>query len=412
MGETLAESDLAGIRGDFPILQQRVHGKPLVYLDNAATTQKPQCVIDAVSRYYGEDNANVHRGLHALSERATEAYEGARARIRAFLGAPLVCEIVFTRGATEGINLVAQSYARPRLGPGDEILVTVMEHHSNIVPWQIACEQTGARLRVCPMHENGELMLDAFGELLGPKTKLAAVTHVSNALGTLNPVDRLVELAHAAGVPILVDGAQSAAHLPVNVDEMGCDFFVCSGHKMYAPTGIGVLYGKAALLQEMAPYQAGGEMIRSVTFEGTTYAGLPHRFEAGTPNIGGVIGLGAAIDYLTGIGLARVARYEEGLLTLGTELLEGIAGLRIIGTAPHKSGVLSFYMDDVHPHDIGQLLDDAGVAVRVGHHCAQPVMDYFDIPATARASLALYNTEADLRALAESMEHIRGFFGV
>jgi len=398
------------IRADFPILKQKVHGRPLVYLDNAATTQKPQAVLDALQRFYTTECANVHRGVHLLSERATHDYEEARAKVQRFLNAAETREIVFVRGATEGINLVASSYGRQHVGPGDEVLITAMEHHSNIVPWQILCQERGARLRVAPINDRGELVLEEFESLLGPKTRLVAVAHVSNALGTINPVRQIIDSAHRRGVPVLVDGAQAVAHLPVDVRELDCDFYVFSGHKVFGPTGIGVLYGKAQLLEDMPPYQGGGDMIRSVTFEKTIYNDLPYRFEAGTPNIAGVIGLGAALDYLGGLGLEAVEAHEHEVLAYGTEGLATVPGLRLIGTAREKTGVLSFVLEGVHPHDLGTILDREGIAIRTGHHCAQPVMQRFGVPATARASLACYNTRAEIDLLVRGIHKVREVF--
>ena len=403
--------DVARIRAEFPILQRTSRGKPLVYLDNAATTQKPQAVLDALSKYYTEMNANVHRGVHELSERATEAYEAARERVRTFFNAGDTREIVFTRNATESINLVAYSFARPRLQPGDEVLITAFEHHSNIVPWQLACEAAGARLRVAPIDDRGELMLDAFERLLGPRTKIAAVAHMSNALGTVVPAREIVRLAHDHGVPVLLDGSQAAYHMPVDVRALECDFYAATGHKLYGPTGIGVLYARAEHLEAMPPFLGGGDMISSVTFERSTWNVLPYKFEAGTPDIAGAIGLHAALDYLAGVGLESVAAYERGLLEYGTAALEEVPGLRLIGTAREKASILSFVMDGVHPHDIGTIVDREGVAVRTGHHCAQPVMDRFGVPATARASLAMYNTREDLDALVRALRRVREVFG-
>ena len=402
--------DVAGVRADFPALAQTVHGRPLAYLDNAATTQKPRHVIEAVTRYYERDNANVHRGVHLLSERATSAYEQARDKVRRFINAAEPREIVFVRGATEGVNLVAQTWGRTNLRPGDEVLVTTMEHHSNIVPWQMVSEATGAALRVIPMDDRGELLMDEYGRLLNERTRLVSVVHVSNALGTVNPVKEIVSLAHERGVPVLLDGAQAVSHLKVDVRDLGCDFYVLSGHKMFAPTGIGALYGRASLLDEMPPYQGGGDMIRSVSFEGTTYNDLPHKFEAGTPNIGGAVGLGAAIDYLAGLGLAGAAAHEHAVLAYATERLSAIPGLRIVGTARQKVGVLSFVVDGVHPHDIGTVLDAEGVAIRAGHHCCQPLMQRLGLEATARASLAFYNTRDDIDALAAALARVREVF--
>ena len=401
-----APLDAAQVRKDFPVLHQLVNGKPLVYLDNGATSQKPQCVIDALVRYYTTDNANVHRGVHTLSQRATDDYENARSKIRSFLNAASDQEIIYTRGTTESINLVAQTFGRQNIGPGDEIIVSNMEHHSNIVPWQILCEEKGSKLRVVPINDSGELLVDEFEAMLGPRTKLVSITHVSNALGTIVPVDRIVELAHAHGVPVLLDGAQAVPHMRVDVRSLDCDFYVFSGHKLFGPTGIGVLYGKAELLDSMSPYQGGGEMIKSVTFEKTIYADLPYKFEAGTPNIAGAIGLGEAIDYVEALGFDRIMAHEQELLDYGARALSSIEGVQIIGTAAHKSGILSFIMDGVHPHDIGTILDAEGIAVRTGHHCAQPVMDRFQIPATARASMAMYNTKEDIDALVLGIDRV------
>jgi cysteine desulfurase / selenocysteine lyase len=403
--------DVERIRKDFPALHQQVHGRPLVYLDNAATSQKPQVVIDALAAYYSLENSNVHRGVHLLSEKATQAYEDARARVQRFLNAPDAREIVFVRGATEGINLVAASYGRKWIGAGDEVIISALEHHSNIVPWQLLCEETGAVLRVIPVDDAGDLLLDEYDRLLGPRTKLVAVGHVSNALGTINPVRRIVEMAHGRDVPVLIDGAQAAPHLRVDVRELGCDFYVFSGHKALGPTGIGVLYGKAEWLERMPPYQGGGDMIASVTFERTTYNALPYKFEAGTPHIAGVIGLGVALDYLGGLGLDRVAAYEHELLTYATTTVHAVPGVRIIGTAKDKASVLSFVVDDVHAHDVGTILDHAGIAVRAGHHCAMPVMQRFGVPATVRASLAFYNTREELDALSAGLHQVREIFG-
>ncbi|OGV76683.1 MAG: cysteine sulfinate desulfinase [Methylotenera sp. RIFCSPLOWO2_02_FULL_45_14] len=398
-------------RADFPILETNVHGKPLVYLDNAATTQKPLAVIEAENLYYRHDNANVHRGVHALSQRATDAFEAARLKVQRLINAASPNEIIFVRGTTEAINLVAQSYGRSRFKAGDEIILSRMEHHSNIVPWQILCEQTGASLRIIPINDAGELELEAYEQLLGPRTKLVAVAHVSNALGTINPVRAMINLAHVHGVPVLLDGAQAIAHLPVDVQALDCDFYAFSGHKLYGPTGIGVLYGKTALLDAMPPYQGGGDMIRSVSFDGTTYNTLPHKFEAGTPNIAGVIGLGAAIDYLTGIGFDALIEHELALLTYATQSVIDIPGLRIIGNALEKTGILSFVLDGVHPHDIGTILDRQGVAIRTGHHCTMPLMEHFGVSATARASFALYNTRAEADKLAAAIYQVKEVFG-
>ncbi len=399
------------VRPEFPILRQRVNGKPLVYLDNAATSQKPQVVIDAITGFYTGDCSNIHRGVHTLSERATTAYEQTRRSVRRFLNAADSREIVFVRGATEGINLVAQSFVRPRLEAGDEVLITAMEHHSNIVPWQMVCEDKGASLRVAPIDDRGELIVEEFERLIGPRTRFVSVTHVSNALGTVDPVRELVAAAHRHGVPVLVDGAQAAPHLQVDLRAIDTDFYVFSGHKVYGPTGIGVLYGKAALLEAMPPYQGGGDMIASVTFEKTEYNAIPHKFEAGTPHIAGAIGLGAAIHYIESIGLEDVAAHESELLRYATASVSEIQGVRIIGTAREKVGVLSFVLAGVHPHDIGTILDQEGIAIRAGHHCAQPVMKRFGIPATARASFAMYNTMEDVDALVRGIHKIREIFG-
>jgi cysteine desulfurase/selenocysteine lyase len=409
--DTAAPFDVERIRAEFPALGQEIRGRPFVYLDNAATTQKPRAVLDAVTRYYERDNANVHRGVHTLSDRATRAYEGARERVRRFLGAGSREEIVFVRGTTEAINLVAASFVRPRLTPGDEVLVSHMEHHSNIVPWQLVCEAAGARLRVVPIDDRGVLRMDVYESLLGPNTRLVAMVHVSNALGTVNPVREIVDRAHARGIPVLIDGAQAVPHMPVDVRAIGCDFFAISGHKMFAPTGIGALWARRELLETMPPWHGGGDMIRSVTFEKSIWNDLPHRFEAGTPNVGGAVGLAAAIDWLERIGLERVAAHDADLLAFATERLSSIDGLRIVGTAPDKAGALSFVLDDIHPHDLGTIVDHEGIAIRTGHHCAQPVMDRFGVPATARASFAIYNTRADIEALVRAIHKARDVFG-
>lgn len=403
--------DVARLRADFPILKQKVHGKPLVYLDNAATTQKPQAVLDTLLRYYVTENANVHRGVHWLSEQATQDYEAARVKVQRHLNAAHSREIIFVRGATEGINLVAHSFGRRKVQPGDEILISAMEHHSNIVPWQILCEEKGARLRVVPINDAGEFLFEEFEKLLTPRTRLVAVAHVSNALGSVNPVTEIVRAAHRQNVPVLVDGAQAVPHLPVDVRALDCDFYVFSGHKAYGPTGIGVLYGKSALLEAMPPYQGGGDMIASVTFEKTTYNVLPYKFEAGTPHIAGVIGLGAALDYLNAVGLDQVADHEDDLLAYATEAVRSVPGVRLIGTSAVKTGVLSFVMDGVHPHDMGTILDNEGIAIRTGHHCAQPVMDRFGVPATARASFALYNIREEIDALVRGLYRVKEMFG-
>ena len=395
--------DVEAVRRDFPILSREIGGKPLVYLDSAATSQKPQVVIDALVAYYSDINANVHRGVHTLSQEATDAYEGGRSKVRQFINAAEDAEIIFTRGTTEGINLVAQTLGAQRAEQGSEVIISNMEHHSNVVPWQILCEQRGARLRVVPINEDGELLMDEYEKLLGPQTALVSIVHMSNALGTINPVKDIVAMAHSHGVPVLLDGAQAAPHLPVDVRDLDCDFYAFSGHKLFGPTGIGVLYGKRELLESMPPYQGGGEQIKSVTYEKTIYNDLPYKFEAGTPHIAGVVGLGAAIDYVNDIGLERAAAYEHELLEYGTEQLQAIEGLRLIGTARQKASVLSFLLDGIHPHDIGTVLDTQGIAIRTGHHCAQPLMQRFQIPATARASLAFYNTKAEIDALVEGI---------
>jgi len=396
---------------DFPILDQTIHGHPLVYLDNAASTQKPDQVIDTLSEVYRKDYANVHRGVHTLSQRATDRFEGAREKIQQFIRARHSHEIIFVRGATEAINLVAQSFARPRLQAGDEILITAMEHHSNIVPWQMVAEATGAKLRVAPMSLEGELLMDAFTDLLNPRTRLVSVTHMSNALGTINPVRDIIREAHDRNIPVLLDGAQAAPHLSVDVTELDCDFYAFSGHKLYGPSGIGVLYGKEDLLKAMPPYQGGGDMIRQVTFEASTYNELPYKFEAGTPSIADAVGLGAAIDYIDSLGIDAIAAHEEALLNYATEEALKIPGLRIIGTAARKGAILSFTLDRIHPHDIGTLLDQLGIANRAGHHCAMPVMDFYQVPATARASFALYNTENDVDTLMGGLREVIRLFG-
>ena len=391
--------DIAKIRADFAILAERINGKPLVYLDNAATSQKPRVVLDAIANYYTHMNANIHRGVHTLSVRATEAHDAARLTVRNFINAADTREIIFVRGATEAINLVAQTYGRVHVGAGDEVLITAMEHHSNIVPWQILCEEKGAHLKVAPIDDRGELILDEFAKLIGPRTKIVAVTQVSNALGTVLPLREMIELAHRQGVPVLVDGAQAIPHFAVDVQALDCDFYAFSGHKVYGPTGIGVLYGKRALLNAMPPYQGGGDMIRSVTFEKTTYNDLPWKFEAGTPDIAGAIALGAALKYIYALGMENIAAHEHDLLAYATEVVGAIPGVQLIGTARERAGVLSFVLDNVHPHDLGTILDREGIAIRTGHHCAQPVMERFGIPATARASFAVYNTKEEIDAL-------------
>jgi cysteine desulfurase/selenocysteine lyase len=405
-----ASLDVARIRRDFPILLRKVHGKPLVYLDNAATTQKPQAVIDAIVSFYTQECSNIHRGVHLLSETATADYELARSKVRSFINAADDREVIFTRGTTEGINLVAHSFGRVRVRAGDEVLISAIEHHSNIVPWQLICEEKGARLRVAPIDDSGEVVLEQYAKLLGPKTRLVALTHVSNALGTVNPVRKMIRMAHSQNIPVLIDGAQAIQHLAVDVRQLDCDFYVFSGHKLYGPTGVGILYGKAELLETMPPYQGGGDMISSVTFEKTTFNRLPYKFEAGTPNISGGIGLGAAIDYVRSIGIEAIAAYEHELLTYATEIVSAIPGVRLVGTARDKTSVLSFTLDGIHPHDIGTILDQEGIAIRTGHHCAQPVMDYFKVPATARASLAFYNTREEVDVLAAGIRSVTEVF--
>ena len=402
--------DVERIREDFPILKRLVREHRLVYLDSAATTQKPRAVLDALARYYAHGNANIHRGVYVLSEEATAAYDAARVKVQRFLNAAASREIVFTRNTTESINLVAQSFGRRNVGPGDEIVITHMEHHSNIVPWQLLCEQVGARLRVAPIDDSGTLQLDALEGLLGPRTRLVSVVHLSNSLGTINPVEDIVAMARARDIPVLIDGSQAVYHMPVDVQALGCDFYVCTGHKLYGPTGIGVLYGREALLEQMPPYQGGGDMIRSVTFEKTTYADLPHKFEAGTPHIAGAVGLGAAVDYIQGVGFEALQEHESDLLAYGTAALAEVKGLRIIGTAARKASILAFVMKGAHPHDVGTIVDTEGVAVRTGHHCTQPVMDRFGVPATARASVAMYNTREEIDALVRALHRVREMF--
>jgi cysteine desulfurase/selenocysteine lyase len=404
--------DVEKVRADFPILQQKVHGHQLIYLDSAATSQKPRAVIDAIVRYYERDNANIHRGVHYLSERATEEFETARKSVQLFLHAAHASEIVFVRSATEAINLVAQTYGRVHVGANndDEVLITAMEHHSNIVPWQLLCDEKRAKLRIAPINDRGELILEEFERLLTPKTKIVALAHVSNALGTINPVAALIAMAHARNIPVLIDGAQAAPHLPVNVQEIDCDFYVFSGHKTYGPTGIGALYGKSDLLEAMPPYQGGGDMISSVTFEKTTYNKVPHKFEAGTPDMSGAVGLRAALEYMQNLGMENIAAYEHELLTYATGVVSAIPGVRLIGTAREKAGVLSFVMDGIHPHDIGTILDQEGIAIRTGHHCAQPVMERFGIDATARASFGVYNTKEEIDALVRGIQKVQEVF--
>lgn len=397
-------------RTDFPILETKVHGKPLVYLDNAATTQKPLAVIEAEREYYSHYNANVHRGIHNLSQRATSAYEDARIRVQHLINAESMNEIIFVRGTTEAINLVAQSYGRNRFHAGDEIVLSQMEHHSNIVPWQILCQQTGAKIRVIPVDDRGDLQMEIFKELLNEHTRLVAVTHVSNTLGTINPVEDIVTLAHLNGVPVLLDGAQAIAHLPVDVQKLDCDFYAFSAHKLYGPTGVGVLYGKAEMLDSMPPYQGGGDMIRSVSFDETTYNTLPYKFEAGTPNIAGVIGLGIAIEYIRSIGFTAIVTHEQALLAYATVLLADIPGLTVIGRSHEKTGILSFVLEGIHAHDVGTILDRQGVAIRTGHHCTMPLMERFGIPATSRASFALYNTKQEVDVLVEAIYKVKEVF--
>ena len=408
---SVSRFDVEKVRLDFPILHQKVHGKPLVYLDNAATTQKPRAVIDATTRYYEQDNANIHRGVHLLSERATRAYEEAREKLARFLNAPDPRNIVFTRNSTEGINLVAQSFGRKTVGPGDEIVLSEIEHHSNIVPWQMLAEEKGARLRVIPIDDRGDLILEAYESLLSDRTKLVAVTHMSNALGTIPPVEKIISIAHARGIPVLVDGSQAAYHRAVDLKALDCDFYVVTGHKLYGPTGIGALYGKREHLEAMPPWQGGGDMIRSVSFEKTTWNDVPFKFEAGTPNIAGGIGLAAALDYLRSLGMDAIATHEREILDYATRRLSEIDGLAIVGTAREKASVLSFVLDGIHPHDTGTILDREGIAVRTGHHCAQPVMDRFGIPATVRASFALYNTKEEVDALADGIRKAQELLG-
>jgi cysteine desulfurase/selenocysteine lyase len=403
--------DVAKVRADFPILQQEVRGRPLVYLDSAASAQKPQAVIDAISHFYTHDNANVHRGVHFLSERSTAAFEGAREKVARFLHARDAKEIVFVRGTTEAINLVVQTFGRKNVGPGDEVLITALEHHANIVPWQMLCEQQGARLKYIPVDANGDLVLDGLDELLTPRTRILALTHVSNALGTVTPVKELVRRAHAKGIPVLVDGAQAVTHFPVDVVDLDCDFYTFSGHKLFGPMGIGVLYGKKERLESMPPYQGGGDMILSVTMEKTIYNRVPYRFEAGTPDVAGAVGLAAAIDYLQRVGMDAIAAHDRELLAYAEQALARVPGVRLLGRARERSGLVSFVMEDIHPHDIGTILDQEGVAVRAGHHCAQPLMQCFGVAATVRASLALYSTREDVDALVRGLHKVREVFG-
>ncbi len=409
--DSLGPLDVARLRQDFPILSRRIRGRPLVYLDNAASSQRPRAVIDAEVRYYEEHHSNVHRGVHTLSQEATDLFEAGRETARAFINAASTREIVFVRGTTEAINLVAQAWGRPRLGAGDEVVITWLEHHANIVPWQQVCEQTGAQLKVVPMDRRGVVDFDAYLAMLGPKTRMVALAHVSNALGTVLPVREFVSAARERGIATLVDGAQAVPHQPVDVQALGCDFYAYSAHKVYGPTGVGVLYGREALLESMPPWQGGGDMILTVTFERTTYNALPWKFEAGTPNVAGVVALGAAIDYVQAIGLRRIAEHEQALLGYATAQLSKVPGLTFIGTAPHRAGVVSFVIEGVHAHDLGTILDVEGVAIRTGHHCAMPVMDFFGVPATARASFALYNTPAEIDALVNGLHRAREMLG-
>jgi len=403
--------DVDKIRQDFPILAEKIRTKPLVYLDNAATCQKPQTVIDSIVHLYSHDYANVHRGVHTLSVRSTDLFENSRTKVKAFINALSDKEIIFVKGATEAVNLVAQTYGKANIHSGDEIIITAMEHHSNIVPWQMLCEQTGAILKVAPINLKGELIYEEFEKLLNDKTKLVSVVHMSNALGTINPVKKIIDAAHARNIPVLLDGAQAIPHMTVDMQELDCDFYVFSGHKLYGPTGVGVLYGKQSLLEAMPPYQGGGDMIRKVTFTETEYNTLPYKFEAGTPDIAGVIAMGSAIDYLNEIGMDNIAAYEAELLSYATEKALAIKGLRIIGDAEHKGAILSFVLDKIHPHDIGTMLDSLGIAIRAGHHCAMPVMDFYEVPATARASFAMYNTKAEIDVLMNGIESLIEVFG-
>jgi cysteine desulfurase/selenocysteine lyase len=402
--------DVEKVREDFPILHQDVYGKPLAYLDNAATTQKPQAVIDALTRYYTKDNSNIHRGVHALSLRATDAYESVRETVRSFLGAADKDEIVFVRGATEGINLVAATFGAENIGEGDDVVITNLEHHSNIVPWQIICKEKGANLRVVPMDDRGELDVDAYEKLLTPRTKIAAISHVSNALGTINPVQDMIRMAHDRGIPVLLDSAQAVPHMPVDVQALGCEFLAFSAHKVYGPTGVGAVYVRKDILESMPPYQGGGDMIAMVTFEKTTYNKIPHKFEAGTPNIAGVIGMGAALDYVTGLGWEGLLAYEEDVIQYAVDTIGGLDGVRLIGTPKRRTGAVSFEIEGVHPHDAGTILDREGIAVRAGHHCSQPVMDFFGVPATVRASFGLYNTRSEVDRLAGGIKKVQEVF--
>ena len=405
-----SELDVIRVRQDFPILQRAVRGKPLVYLDSAATTQKPKQVLDVLANYYAQQNANIHRGVYVLSTEATAAYDEARRKVQHFVNARSAQEVIFTRNSTESINLVAHSFGRENVGPGDEVLITHMEHHANIVPWQLLCERSGARLRVAPINDQGELLMDEFAQCLNARTKLVAIVHLSNSLGTINPVSEVIQLAHQQDVPVLIDGSQAAYHMPIDVQALDCDFYVFTGHKLYGPTGIGVLYGRERLLDSMPPFLGGGDMIRSVTFDKTTYADLPDKFEAGTPHIAGAIGLGAAVDYLTALGFDKISNHESQLLDYGTAALSAIPGLQLIGTARNKASILSFVLEGAHPHDIGTIVDMEGVSIRTGHHCTQPLMDRFGIPATARASIAMYNTRQEIDQLVHALHRVREMF--
>ena len=405
-----SELDVIRVRQDFPILQRTVRDKPLVYLDSAATTQKPKQVLDVLANYYAQQNANIHRGVYVLSAEATAAYDEARRKVQHFVNARSAQEVIFTRNSTESINLVAHSFGRENVGPGDEVLITHMEHHSNIVPWQLLCERSGARLRVAPINDQGELLMDEFAQCLNARTKLVAIVHLSNSLGTINPVSEVIQLAHQQDVPVLIDGSQAAYHMPIDVQTLDCDFYVFTGHKLYGPTGIGVLYGREKLLDSMPPFLGGGDMIRSVTFDKTTYADLPDKFEAGTPHIAGAVGLGAAVDYLTAVGFDKISNHESQLLEYGTAALSEIPGLQLIGTARNKASILSFVLEGAHPHDIGTIVDMEGVSIRTGHHCTQPLMDRFGIPATARASIAMYNTRQEIDQLVRALHRVREMF--
>lgn len=410
VGDHTEGLDVVALRRDFPALDQEVAGNPLVYLDNAATAQTPRQVIEAIVKFYREDCANVHRGAHELSQRATEAYEGARCQVQEFIGASEVGEIIYTRGATDSLNLVAYSLGELKVGSGDEVVISAIEHHSNIVPWQLMCKRRGAKLRVIPINDSGELLLDEFDRILNDRTRIVSITHVSNALGTINPVREIIARAHEFDVPVVLDGAQAIPHMCVNVQDLDCDFYAFSGHKMFGPTGIGILYGKRTLLEQMPPYQSGGDMIESVTFEKTTFNDLPYKFEAGTPSIAAAIGLGAAVKYLSEVGMDRIESYERELLDYATKVIDSIEGVRLIGVAREKASVLSFVIEGIHPHDIGTMLDHEGVAVRGGHHCAQPVMDYFEVPATTRASFAFYNTKQEVDALVAAIGKAKELF--